>query len=75
MKDWLMEHHVAIKTTSPAGDMLWIELLVDAANQLLNANFSEFVHTRTNMSVIRTPTYSIPDDVAKHVVFIYPTTQ
>ncbi|KAL1949190.1 hypothetical protein VTO73DRAFT_10996 [Trametes versicolor] len=73
--NWLNENNVTSTGQSPSGDMLQIQVPFDKANELLNANFTAYVHEPTNTTVWRTLSYSVPPDVAQHLSFIYPTTQ
>ncbi len=73
--NWLSQKNVTATRQSPSGDMLQIQVPFDKADELLNANFTAYVHAPTNTTVWRTLSYSVPADVAQHLSFIYPTTQ
>ncbi|RPD75592.1 family S53 protease-like protein [Lentinus tigrinus ALCF2SS1-7] len=73
--DWLSSNSIAPSSISPSGDMVTIELPVDRANALLDANFTTYVHNATNATLTRTLSYSLPADLEEHVSFVYPTTQ
>ena len=73
--DWLKKNGVSPDSASPSGDMLNINIPVEKANALLNANFASYVHDDTNATMIRTLAYSLPASVQDHVSFVYPTTQ
>ncbi|KAI0788230.1 subtilisin-like protein [Fomes fomentarius] len=73
--DWLSKTNIKPKVVSPSGDMLRVDVSVQAANALLAANYTEFEDQTTNQTIVRTLSYSLPADVQKHLQFIYPTTQ
>ncbi|KAI0366839.1 subtilisin-like protein [Pilatotrama ljubarskyi] len=73
--NWLSKNGVTPETYSSSGDMLRIQIPPEQANTLFNANFSTYVHGKTNTTMVRTLTYSLPADVSDHVAFVYPTTQ
>ncbi|KAJ3559072.1 hypothetical protein NM688_g556 [Phlebia brevispora] len=50
-----------------------IKIPVSKANQLLAAEFHVYEDTNTKETVIRTLSYSIPDNLVNHVDFVYPT--
>ncbi|KAI0738969.1 peptidase S8/S53 domain-containing protein [Daedaleopsis nitida] len=75
VKDWLTKNGISPASTSPSGDMLSIEVPVEQANALLQADFKNYVHEKTNTTMVRTLSYSLPADLHEHVAFIYPTTQ
>ena len=73
--DWLSKNGLQPTIASPAGDMLTINVSVDQANTLLNANYSVYTHVNSDTDMLRTMSYSLPADLAQHVDFVYPTTQ
>ncbi|RPD54237.1 family S53 protease [Lentinus tigrinus ALCF2SS1-7] len=73
--DWLTQHNIHAQVASPSGDMLRINIPVSEANDLLEANFTEFKDQNTGLTLTRTLSVSIPDEVAPHLQYIYPTTQ
>ncbi|CDO72790.1 hypothetical protein BN946_scf184994.g43 [Trametes cinnabarina] len=71
---WLAKHNVTASTISPAGDWLSMQIPVAKANAMLSTQFCEYVHVKTNTSIIRTLSFSIPDTVKGHLAAIHPTT-
>ncbi|EJF57638.1 family S53 protease-like protein [Dichomitus squalens LYAD-421 SS1] len=71
---WLKENDVEAAKASPAGDWLSISIPVSKANELFDANFSVFTHSKTGTQSIRTLTYSIPTDLKNKLDFVHPTT-
>jgi len=59
---------------SPSGDRFTITLPVSQANKLLGTTFTQYTHTPTKRSVIRTTEYKLPETVGTHVDYIHPTT-
>ena len=72
---WLNKNGISPEVYSSAGDLLRFQLPVDQANKLLNANFTGYVHEKTNTTMVRTLAYSLPADVSEHVAFVYPANQ
>ncbi|KAH9941656.1 subtilisin-like protein [Epithele typhae] len=72
---WLGKNNISTSVASASGDMLDLHLTVHQANALLDANFTSYVHTGSNKTMIRTLAYSLPASVHDHVAWIYPTTQ
>ena len=75
MINWLSKNGIAPTPATGAGDILHFTVPIGQANDLLAANFSSFVHTATNATVVRTLSYSLPAALQEHVSYVYPTTQ
>ncbi|KAI0642673.1 subtilisin-like protein [Trametes meyenii] len=73
--DWLAQYGITPQPSSPFGDMLDIDVSLDQANALFNANFTPYPHGLSNATEWRTPSYRVPADVQPHLLFIYPTTR
>lgn len=74
MEGWLNTNSIQATIVSPAGDWLSFTIPVSKANELFNANFSVFTEQTTGSEVVRTFSYSIPDDLKGHVNLVHPTT-
>ncbi|RDX44637.1 subtilisin-like protein [Lentinus brumalis] len=72
---WLASHNITPVATSPSRESWRIRVPVGAANALLNAEYTEFVHKPSNSTTVRTLSYALPEVVEDYVRFIYPTTQ
>ncbi|RDX50913.1 subtilisin-like protein [Lentinus brumalis] len=72
--NWLKKNGITATNSSLAGDELTIHVPVEKANTLLAANFTTFIHEKTNTAMVRTLAYSLPANLADHVSFVYPTT-
>lgn len=75
MNKWLSKNGISPSSSSPSGDMLTVQIPIEKANSLLSANFKAFTHQQTNTTMVRTLAYSLPETVANHISFVYPTTQ
>ena len=71
---WLKENDIQATTASPFGDWLSFSIPVSKANELLDADFKEFVDTSSGKTIIRTLAYSIPASVQPYVDFVFPAT-
>jgi tripeptidyl-peptidase-1 len=71
--DFLQSNHINATTISPAGDWLSFSIPVSQANELFDANFTEFTHEATGKQAIRTLGYSIPASLKNKIDFIHPT--
>ena len=74
VQEWLQENDIEATKASPAGDWLSFSIPVSKANELLDADFTEFSHPDSKEKFIRTLTYSIPADLKGHLDFVHPTT-
>ncbi|TFY57290.1 hypothetical protein EVJ58_g7104, partial [Rhodofomes roseus] len=73
MKAWLSENELVATPLSPSGDWISVDIPVNKANDMLDADFSVFTHKVTGAQTVRTLQYSIPVDLAPHVDLIHPT--
>ncbi|CCL99219.1 uncharacterized protein FIBRA_01234 [Fibroporia radiculosa] len=73
VQTWLGENNLTSSVLSPAGDWVEIQVPVEEANTLLDANFSIFTHTDSGIQTTRTLGYSIPTDLLDHLDLIHPT--
>ncbi|TFK89462.1 family S53 protease-like protein [Polyporus arcularius HHB13444] len=71
---WLKENDIEATQASPSGDQLSFSIPVSKANELLDADFSEFTHIDSGTTSIRTLAYSIPADLKGQLDFVHPTT-
>ncbi|KAH9894972.1 subtilisin-like protein [Cubamyces lactineus] len=74
VKAWLAKSNVTATTISPAGDWMSVKLPVAKANAMLDTEFGQYVHEKTNTTMIRTMEYSVPNSVKEHLAAIHPTT-
>ncbi|KAA1472281.1 family S53 protease [Dentipellis sp. KUC8613] len=71
---WLKAHNLTSTPFSTAGDWLAVNATVEQANALLQAQFTKFTHADTGKQVVRTLSYSVPDNLHGLVQFVHPTT-
>ncbi|KAI0331226.1 subtilisin-like protein [Cubamyces sp. BRFM 1775] len=74
VNSWLAKNNVSAARISPAGDWMSVQIPVATANAMLNTQFAEYVHEKTNTSFVRTMAYSVPETVLGHIAAIHPTT-
>ncbi|EKM58698.1 uncharacterized protein PHACADRAFT_207484 [Phanerochaete carnosa HHB-10118-sp] len=67
IKNWLAQAGVNATPISPAGDWLSITVPVGQANELFDADFTLFTHSRTGKNITRTLKYSIAADLEEHI--------
>lgn len=70
---WLSKNNITSQTLSPAGDWIGINVTVQQANSLIAAEFTNYTHSTTGRSAVRTLDYSIPETLTEHLSFIHPT--
>ncbi|CCM00838.1 uncharacterized protein FIBRA_02880 [Fibroporia radiculosa] len=74
VNSWLQAQNIHAATLTPAGDWLGINVSVSRANDLFDAEFGVYNHTRTGLQTIRTLSYTIPEELVGHMTLVYPTT-
>ncbi|KAK4163776.1 peptidase S8/S53 domain-containing protein [Cladorrhinum sp. PSN259] len=69
---WLEAHGI-----EPAVDNDWVTFstTVDKANRLLDARFAWYQYTDDKTPKIRALSYAVPDEVARHIDLVQPTTR
>lgn len=72
---WLASHNVSSSFASPSGDWIQINVDVEKANAMLDANFSAFEHATSGSTLVRTLTYSVPSNISNDIIAINPTTR
>ncbi|KAH9925060.1 family S53 protease-like protein [Epithele typhae] len=69
---WLKENDIEASSASPAGDWLSFDVPVSKANELFDADYTVFKHTG-GRELLRTLSYSVPEDLAAHIDVIHPS--
>ena len=67
-------HNFSTKAISSAGDWISFSIPVSKANEMLGSTFSVFTEGSSGRQVVRTLSYSIPDNLKGHLDFVHPTT-
>lgn len=76
VEEFLVEHGAAsVEWGSPNGDILKARVSVAQAEKMLDAEFFRFSRRGSDVSLVRCLKYSLPEDVAKHVALVGPTTR
>ncbi|KAJ6590124.1 tripeptidyl peptidase A [Mycena vulgaris] len=72
--DWLKRHNASSVKWSSAQDSVSAVIPVSAAEDMLSTRFGVFEHAKSGHRIIRTLSYSLPEDLVSHIDFIHPTT-
>ncbi|CAK4033802.1 Tripeptidyl-peptidase sed3 [Lecanosticta acicola] len=62
-----------MRLVDQGGDWYTLEVTVEQANVLLEADYSEYLHEEINAIVVRTARWSVPPRLADHIDTIQPT--
>ncbi len=73
VNQWLSKNEISAQTISPTGDWLKFTVPVSKASELFDADFHLFTHEKTGKQVIRTMSYSVPEDLKGHLDLVHPT--
>ncbi|KAJ7163233.1 subtilisin-like protein [Mycena filopes] len=71
---WLDSHGLKATVTSPYGEWLSVDVTVEQANEMLDANYETFTHIESGKQLVRTLAYSLPADLLPHIEAMHPTT-
>jgi tripeptidyl-peptidase-1 len=71
--EWLDANGLTATVTSPYGEWLTVQVPVAKANELLNANYETFTHIETGKEIIRTMSFSLPENLVPHIEVVHPT--
>ncbi|KAA1473405.1 tripeptidyl peptidase A [Dentipellis sp. KUC8613] len=73
---WLASHGVpeSACSRSPSGDWVRINVTVAKAEEMLDAKYYIWKHIVDGDTLVRTLSYSLPEDLHAHIDFIQPTT-
>ncbi|KAF8261893.1 Pro-kumamolisin, activation domain-containing protein [Lactarius quietus] len=72
VNEWLSGNGLNATVLSPFGDWMSFEMTVSREKELLDAEFSTFVHDGSGKSIIRTLAYSIPTSLKDHLEAVHP---
>ncbi|KAJ3895532.1 peptidase S8/S53 domain-containing protein [Lentinula edodes] len=78
---WLLSQNISATSTGPSGEYLSFSIPVSEANNLLNAEYTNFTYSSPSSSTsqvthtwgLYTSAYSIPSDLAEHITLVYPS--
>ena len=76
--EWLVFHgvdptHISTQR-STAGDWVTIQVTVEQAERLLGTKYNVYEHTLSGDQVVRTLSYSLPQELHSHIDVVVPTT-
>lgn len=72
---WLESSNIPAADIENDGEWINFHVSVANANAMLRTTFDVYKHDVDNKEIIRTLTYTVPKDVAKHITMIQPTTR
>lgn len=72
VSSWLQKFGI---TPSIENDWISISTTVEKANKLLDTQFSWYQYAKSESPVLRTLSYSIPDNLVRHIDLVQPTTR
>lgn len=75
VQSWLARHGLEGTRKSAGSDFVSVWLTVAQAEELLDAQYFEFINEAEGTSATRTLSYSVPASVASHLDFVAPTVQ
>ncbi|KZV95297.1 family S53 protease-like protein [Exidia glandulosa HHB12029] len=74
VNNWLATHGLNATDASSAGDWIAVQVPASVANTMLGAEYTLFAHERSNSTLVRTLSYSLPLSLQGHVKTVWPGT-
>ncbi|KAK7057811.1 Tripeptidyl peptidase A [Favolaschia claudopus] len=74
VSDWLSANNAKSVKWTPSKDSVTAVVSVSSAESMLSTRFGVFEHGPTGERIVRTLSYSLPEELAPHVDFVHPTT-
>ncbi|KAK7057801.1 Tripeptidyl peptidase A [Favolaschia claudopus] len=74
VSDWLSANDAKSVKWTPSKDSVTAVVSVSSAESMFSTRFGVFEHGPTGERVVRTLSYSLPEELAPHVDFVHPTT-
>ncbi|KZV80791.1 subtilisin-like protein [Exidia glandulosa HHB12029] len=74
VNNWLATHGLNATDASSAGDWIAVQVPASVANTMLGAEYRLFAHERSNSTLVRTLSYSLPLSLQGHVKTVWPGT-
>ncbi|KAJ7676810.1 tripeptidyl peptidase A [Mycena polygramma] len=72
--DWLEAYNASSVKWSASQDSVTAVISVSSAESMLSTRFGVFEHVKSGKHVVRTLSYSLPEDLLPHLDFVHPTT-
>ncbi|KAF8178368.1 peptidase S8/S53 domain-containing protein [Mycena galopus ATCC 62051] len=74
VEGWLATHNASSVKWSSSKDSVTAVVPISSAEKMLSTRFGVFEHIKSTKRVVRTLSYSLPQDLAPHIDFVHPTT-
>ncbi|KAJ7292723.1 tripeptidyl peptidase A [Mycena rebaudengoi] len=74
VEGWLASYNATAVKWSFSQDSVSVVLPVSAAEGMLSTEFGVFEHVKTGKRVVRTLSYSLPEELISHINYVHPTT-
>jgi tripeptidyl-peptidase-1 len=74
VEDWLATHNARSVKWSSSQDSVTAVVPVSSAESMLSTRFGVFEHAKSGKRVVRTLSYSLPEDLVPHIDYVHPTT-
>ncbi|KAI0716525.1 family S53 protease [Earliella scabrosa] len=73
--DWLRNNQIEWTARPSLEHLIDVHVPIRHANAIIGADYAMYLHERTNTTMLRTLSYSLPKHLHEHIEFVYPTTQ
>ncbi|KAJ6593147.1 peptidase S8/S53 domain-containing protein [Mycena capillaripes] len=74
VESWLATHNASSVKWSSSQDSVMAVVSVLSAEEMLSTRFGVFEHAKSGKRVVRTLSYSLPEELLSHIDFVHPTT-
>ncbi|KAJ7810822.1 subtilisin-like protein [Mycena leptocephala] len=74
VEGWLATHNARNVKWSSSQDSVTAVVPVSSAESMLSTRFGVFEHAKSGKRVVRTLSYSLPEDLVPHIDYVHPTT-
>jgi tripeptidyl-peptidase-1 len=74
VEGWLATHNASYVKWSSSQDSVTAVVPISSAERMLSTRFGVFEHVKSGKRVVRTLSYSLPEDLLSHIDYVHPTT-
>ncbi|KAJ7921462.1 tripeptidyl peptidase A [Mycena leptocephala] len=74
VEGWLATHNASYVKWSSSQDSVTAVVPISSAERMLSTRFGVFEHVKSGKRVVRTLSYSLPEDLVPHIDYVHPTT-
>ncbi|CAL1700397.1 unnamed protein product [Somion occarium] len=76
VNEWLASHGLteSALTRSPANDWVRVKVPISLAEKMLDTEYHVWRHTKDDNYIVRTTSYSLPENLHEHIDLVQPTT-